>query len=688
MARPLAAASSIAGIDSARRSAGEWTAMTALFACGTLAVANLPRTDLPIGWLLAWTMPAIVASFLPNLTHRPWLRAVAALLVQVAAFGLALRYAGTLTRPAILACTILPPLAYVIVRRKEADAALGLFLSFCVLLVGVILGGVNVPLIAGFALAACVALRCEAHLAAVAAARRSDRPRSGALRTMFATGLMIALPCLFTAFAIERTLAWLPSPLSRGDAARPAIVPQNLRRQGLDDSFDLGNGGLLSDLAGEQLVLVRTADGRPVADDLYLRSGFFQVAGLDRWLLGPISPRRIDGGNEVRLATPEPNTPLVWLEVERFAGARNFVFAPPGSCTLRFVPGLEIDARREWLRQVPGAEQTDYSIAYQPRAEAFWRLEERPDQPELLSLPQGLDPRYETLLDQWGASGPPARVAQRIAAGLSERCRYDRIDPTGPYAHAIDNFLFSPTDRRGYCMHFASAAALLLRLRGIPCRIGVGLYGGVADRREPEARVYGSQHAHAWVEIPLATGFAVFDPTPPAERGRRTPTRSDPTEERPDDGSAQRPTHTDFWAGLIAFLTQPWLLLLVLGIAIGVQLWPRAGVPTTRPLLVPHGVKAARRQLVRILRALADAGYLRTRGQTLEQFGGSLAARRRLEPAVASAFVTYQQVRFGGYPFDGARERVLLLGLEAAQRMPVAGAPDADPGQARNAGQT
>ena len=57
----------------------------------------------------------------------------------------------------------------------------------------------------------------------------------------------------------------------------------------------------------------------------------------------------------------------------------------------------------------------------------------------------------------------------------------------------------------------------MLRMLSVPCRIGVGLYGGVPTDRA-DTRSYGSQHAHAWVEIPLqGRGWVIFDPTPPAE---------------------------------------------------------------------------------------------------------------------------------------------------------------------------
>lgn len=650
----------------------EAVAAFGLLLCSVIAIANLPRDQLPLGWLVAWTAPATFFGCLRRRSHRPWLRTIAASATQIVAFALALEYAGPLSRPAILACTILPPLAFVSVRRRDADAALGLFLSFCVLLVGVILGGADLPLLAGYGVAACLSLRFETHLAARAAStgHRRARPVQMAARPVFAAGLAVAIPCLFAAFAIDRTLAWVPSPLRDGEAQenREAGPSSSMRRTGLDDSFLLGGGGLLADLAGEQLVLARTDDRSPMPADLYLRSGFFAQPEMHRWRIGQLELQSDPGRFDHTLARPRGGAPVRWLEIERFAGARNFVFVPPHAIALRAVPGLEFDPQRMWLRQSRNSEQTDYAVAYQrgpgPLGGDF--LDPRGEQLGLLTLPDGLQQKpYLDLLDEWSATGTPQRIAQRIAQGLAARCRYDRIDPVGPYRHAIDNFLFSDEDRRGFCMHFATAAALMLRLRGIPCRIGVGLYGGDQDRQDPEARIYGSQHAHAWVEIAFAeAGYVIFDPTPPEERGRRMPTQLAPGDDGDEDPAAAAQAG-DPWAAIVDFLLQPWLLLLVLVLAVLAAMWPASRVVEPE-IVLPRSIKSARRLLVRILRALATSGHLRHRGETLEQFSSTLRARDRLRPAVADAFRTYQEVRFGGYPFDAERESRLQQGIEEA----------------------
>lgn len=655
----------------------------ALLTCTALALVNLASGELPYGWVLAWTVPAALLCLLRPFTPRLWQQVLVAGLLQGGAVWAALAWAEPLSRPAALACTILPPLAFVTVRQRDADAALALFLSFCVLLVGIILTGTNLWLVASYGLAAALCLRCDSHQAACSASwgPRSAPARSPAssARQMLATGVLVALPCLFAALTIERTLAMLPSP-ARGPAVAdtgPGSGRGGQRSIGLGDSFVLDGGkGMLAELHGEQLVRATMSAGGVVPTDLYLRSGFFAVPGLDRWQSGTLEVQSdLDGTLELRRPLAPGN--VRWLELERYAGARNFVFAPPATCTVRGVTELTYDLAREWLRQGPRGNRDLYEVGYQelPPPPRDLPFDPRAARQGLLALPDDFDRApFLALLDEWQASGTTPQIAERIARGLASRCRYDRAEPTGPFGHALENFLFAREDRHGYCMHFASAAALLLRLRNVPCRIGVGLYGGDLDRNDPHARFYGSQHAHAWVEIPYAgRGFVVFDPTPPVERGARMPSQLAPSPDL-DEAPVVERSAAEIAGDLVSFLTQPWLLGVVMLLAIAIRLRPGDAAPI--PIApTPPSAKTARRLLGRILRALGTAGHTRRRGQTLEAFGRELAALQRLPREVQDAFRVYQEVRFGGRPFDRTREQCMQRGLDAALQMEVAQAP-------------
>jgi hypothetical protein len=661
-----------------------------LIVCTVLALANLPSDDLPLGWLIAFTLPGGLLALLGSVARRPWQRALLAVVLQTAACLLALHYVGPMSRPAALACTILPPLGFATVRSQAADQALALFLAFCVLLVGVILDGIHVGRIAGFCVAGCLALRCANRLTALGTGRfvRLGGGRERARDNQGGT-LPLAVGCLLAVLLVDRTLEWLPSPSRRaevGDGTGAASPGQ--RRAGLDDAFVLdGSRGLLAELSGEQLVHAASADRQPVPTDLYLRSGFFTVPGLDRWQLGALetTPPTSDDGHVLRSAWPD--APLRRLELERSAGARNFVFVPPHTCQVLGLPQLVVDNGREWIRQRRANDTGPYEVVWQD-APALDMNATVGRVRGLLDVPRDFDrARCEALLQQWNVGREPVPAMERIAAGLARHCRYDRVEPAGPFGNAIENFLFADGDRRGYCMHFASAAALLLRLRGIPCRIGVGLHGGDADKQNGGTRVFGSQHAHAWVEVPFADrGYCVFDPTPPSERGQRMPQRLDPGGD--DAANTPKPAAppVDWQTALLAWLTEPWLLALLLALALAASTWPKRVAAGNDPL-APATTRSARRLLARLLHALAAAGHPRQRGQTLELFARDLTRVGCLQPAVAAAFATYQQVRFGGRPFDPDREQQLRAGIDAALAMPrheLAPTPPPPPSPARS----
>jgi transglutaminase-like putative cysteine protease len=635
-----------------------------LLVSSAVALLHLPGEALRIGWLLAFLLPGMALGLLRNRLRHGWQRAIAAVALQTSACWLALATIGPMTRPAALACTILPPLGYALGRNQETDHALALFLSFCVLLIGVILIGPNAQLVAAYCVCACLVLRTSSHLAATATALP---PASLPQRHGFAGLGSIVLACLLATLLLERALAVLPTLSSNGSDR--AAAPTTVRRVGLDDSFELdGSGGVLSDLAGEQLVRVTAPNGR-VPADLYLRSGFFVVPGLDRWQLGPLDLVDARGDGEQRLRSPLPQAEHRELAIERYAGARNFVFAPPGTFAIDGIDQLRFDRRREWVRQAAGAANAPYRVRFQelPPPPSDLPVDPRGRVFGLLTLPEGMrrDP-FEALLAEWNVDQAPLPAMTAIASGLAARCRYDRIEPQGTSGHAIENFLFTDGDRRGYCMHFASAAAILLRLRGIPCRIGVGLYGGGLDPREDGARIYGSQHAHAWVEVPfVGRGYMVFDPTPPAERGQATPTRLDPTEsEDPAAAAAQSESSSP---SLLEWLQQPLPALATCAALLLLVVWLQGaqGASNRGAEALPKG---ARSLLGRLLHALAAAGHRRQRGQTLEQLLHSLAPAARGD--VADAFLAYQEVRFGACPLDPARQQRLERGLATAQALP------------------
>ena len=66
--------------------------------------------------------------------------------------------------------------------------------------------------------------------------------------------------------------------------------------------------------------------------------------------------------------------------------------------------------------------------------------------------------------------------------------------------------------RQGYCLHYASTMAILLREQGIPTRLAEGFLPGTRDGNGREVIL--SDAAHAWVEVYFpGYGWVTFDPT-------------------------------------------------------------------------------------------------------------------------------------------------------------------------------
>ena len=105
-----------------------------------------------------------------------------------------------------------------------------------------------------------------------------------------------------------------------------------------------------------------------------------------------------------------------------------------------------------------------------------------------------------------------AQLTRRVEAYLSSY-RYSANAPD--HVRPLGAFLFK--DRAGSCQHFAGAAALLLRLAGVPARVAVGFAPG---KRDSQGRwVVRDRDAHSWVEVWYqGVGWVAFDPTPRAPR--------------------------------------------------------------------------------------------------------------------------------------------------------------------------
>ncbi|MBI2931938.1 MAG: DUF3488 domain-containing protein [Planctomycetes bacterium] len=135
--------------------------------------------------------------------------------------------------------------------------------------------------------------------------------------------------------------------------------------------------------------------------------------------------------------------------------------------------------------------------------------------PSSLALPPGLprlrDKAIEIARDHATAVDTIAALRRWLSdeAGLAYSLDAFQVPPeTDPTEH----FVFA--GRKGTCLHFASALALMCRAAGIPARLVTGYHATEYDSDTQEYEVRRSD-AHAWVEVAfLGHGWIRFDPTP------------------------------------------------------------------------------------------------------------------------------------------------------------------------------
>jgi hypothetical protein len=190
----------------------------------------------------------------------------------------------------------------------------------------------------------------------------------------------------------------------------------------------------------------------------------------------------------------------------------------------RVNPGNPFD-RRQGMTEFLGA-----------RYRAFSRLADRahPDHRSLgidrlppgaldnyLRVPASLSTRLSALSNDImaGHATPVARV-QAVVAWLRRTHSYTtNLKRNASIEDPLEDFLFAEKD--GHCEYFASAAAILLRMSGVPTRYVNGFLGGEwSDLRQ--AVTVRENRAHSWVEAYLGQeGWVRVDATPALARGSR-----------------------------------------------------------------------------------------------------------------------------------------------------------------------
>ncbi|MFO1196460.1 MAG: DUF3488 and transglutaminase-like domain-containing protein [Burkholderiaceae bacterium] len=463
-----------------------------------------------------FVMGAILLAVLPHAMHMPWWTTTGFLVLFVWRFGLVMS-GRWLPRDSVrwvaaIACTAAVWAHYhTLIGRDPGVALLMLFLGLKLMemrarrdLHVVVILCFFLLLTSFFysqtALAAALTVAAVVALLTTMLTMQFGQKELGIGRRLRTAGTLLAqaLPIAALLFVL---FPRLPGPLW----ALPD--DEHATRTGLSESMTPGQ---ISDLSQSDEIAfrVRFAAAAPPAERLYWR--------------GPVFGR-FDGSTWKALGRPAAPMPLpsvvgqqaslVRYEVTLEPNNRNWLFAldapvriddlPSGSALM--MADMQLIARERIADRLRYRLEstTDYRFGMNetPASLRNW-----------LALPDGFNPKAIELARKWRDEEPDAqrRVERVLQMFNRESFRYT-MKPPLLGRDTVDDFLFGT--RAGFCEHYASAFAVLMRAMDVPSRIVTGYQGGEANTVD-DFWVVRQADAHAWAEVWLeGRGWVRVDPT-------------------------------------------------------------------------------------------------------------------------------------------------------------------------------
>ena len=126
-------------------------------------------------------------------------------------------------------------------------------------------------------------------------------------------------------------------------------------------------------------------------------------------------------------------------------------------------------------------------------------------------LPDGSSPRTRELVATWLTDSPSAeQIIERSLNFLRAQQFFYTLTPPPLGSQPVDEFLFAT--REGFCEHYASAFAVMMRAAGLPARVVTGYQGGELNALG-KYYIIRQSDAHAWTEVWLGdNGWVRVDP--------------------------------------------------------------------------------------------------------------------------------------------------------------------------------
>ena len=431
--------------------------------------------------LLAWRL--YIARAKLRLPHRALLMLV---VVGITA-GVYLNYGTLLGRDAGVALLVVMLTLKILEMRTSRDALLLIFLSYFLVITN-FLYSQTIP--TGLYMLGCVWV----ITATMIGIQYAHPPRSSA-HQMRTAGVLLAqsAPLMLVFFVlfprVQGPLWGMPADTQRVST-------------GLSDTMAPGS---FSELTLSDAVAFRAAFEQPIPElkRLYWRGPVLWDYDGRTWRAPPFRFGQTEYETDIKLVAPVDYTVTVephgkpWLfaldlPAKIPAGARYTI-------DFQLVSMQPVNARRRYdMRSF-----LNYS---------YGRSEDNAQRQRALRLPAGYNPRAIALAKELRAKhGSDRQIVDAVLTLFNQDRFIYTLAPPILGQHAVDDFLFET--KRGFCEHYSSAFAFLMRAAGIPARIVTGYLGGEPNPLG-DYLIVRQADAHAWTEVWLPDeGWARIDPT-------------------------------------------------------------------------------------------------------------------------------------------------------------------------------
>jgi transglutaminase-like putative cysteine protease len=453
-----------------------------LFSIGLIALPHVehipPLLSAFFNLLLAWRFIAVRKThWLPNKAALFLLTLTAVALLYVHHQGILGRDAGTSLFVTALGLKLLEI-------RTIRDVYLSVFLAF-------IVAATQFLYLQNIFMAAYI-LAVSCILIATLICVNSPNPQPAAALKTSAGIVLQALPLAVAMFIF----------FPRVEAPRWMVFQDKHKaRMGLNDVLEPGSISELG-LSGELAFRVKFQGPIPPPEQRYWRGPVFTHTDGKRWT--------------------ESKNDAFWRHLDKlqFQGApyrytllmepqdKKWVFAL--DMPTDFPDTLHRNAFYQLLTSKDPEMRAEYAIVSYPRYNTGYLT--RTEYRDNLQLPAKPSPRIRDLVERLqGFKGDPETFIDNLLQYFKTNRFYYTLMPPLMEENPIETFLFET--RRGFCSHYATAFAYLMRVVGAPARVVGGYQGGELNKVGNFLEIR-QANAHAWTEVWLdKRGWVRVDPT-------------------------------------------------------------------------------------------------------------------------------------------------------------------------------